>query len=162
MSRVIYFVVAFAFWLLLTLSLEWDRLVAGAVVCLLTTMIFAKNPMVKKHKLLQPKRYFWMLYYVFLLLWECLKANLDVAYRVLHPAMPIHPGIVKVRTSLKSDLARTSLANSITMTPGTLSVDITDEGELYIHWINVKTQDVEEASQKIVVVFEKILKRIFE
>ncbi len=161
MSRVLYFIVSYIFWLLMTLSLEWDRLAAGAVVCLLTTMIFGKTS-IQKHKLLQPQRYYWAAYYVFLLLWECLKANLDVAYRVLHPAMPIHPGIVKVRTSLKSDLARTSLANSITMTPGTLSVDITDEGELYIHWINVKTQDVEEASQKIVVVFEKILKRIFE
>jgi len=161
MSRVLYFIVSYIFWLLLTLSLEWDRLAAGAVVCLLTTMIFGKTS-IQKHKLLQPQRYCWAAYYVFLLMWECLKANLDVAYRVLHPAMPIHPGIVKVRTSLKSDLARTSLANSITMTPGTLSVDVTDDGYLYIHWINVKTQDVEEASQKIVVVFEKILKRIFE
>jgi multicomponent Na+:H+ antiporter subunit E len=87
---------------------------------------------------------------------------LDVVYRVIHPAMPIRPGIVKVKTSLKSDSARTALANSITLTPGTMTVDITDDGYLYIHWINVRTTDVEEASRKIVTPFEWFLAKIFD
>jgi len=87
-------------------------------------------------------------------------ANLDVMYRVLHPALPIKPGIVKAKTRLTSKFARTMLANSITLTPGTLTVDI--EGEnLYIHWINVKSADVEEATKIIVEKFEKILEEIF-
>jgi multicomponent Na+:H+ antiporter subunit E len=80
---------------------------------------------------------------------------------VLHPDMPIRPGIVKVRTTLTSDLAKTSLANSITMTPGTMSVDIVGE-YLYIHWINVKSEDIEGATEQIVGIFEKFLRRIFE
>jgi multicomponent Na+:H+ antiporter subunit E len=161
-AKIVYSIIAFAFWLLLTLSLDREHLVVGVVVCVLTALLFGRIAITQTRKLLQPQRYFWMVFYCFVLIWECIKANFDVAYRVLHPSMPIHPGIVKTRTSLKTDIGRTCLANSITMTPGTLSVDITDEGYLYIHWINVKTQDVEEASQKIVVVFEKILKRIFE
>jgi len=96
-------------------------------------------------------------------LWECFKANLDVAYRVLHPRLPINPGIVKVRSKLTTDTALTFLANSITLTPGTMSVDIDkDNGILYIHWIDVKTKDVESATKIIVERFEKVLKKIFD
>jgi multicomponent Na+:H+ antiporter subunit E len=67
-----------------------------------------------------------------------------------------------VRTSLKTDVAKTCLANSITMTPGTLTVDMNGEGELYIHWINVRDERVERATEIIVERFERILKRVFE
>jgi multicomponent Na+:H+ antiporter subunit E len=77
--------------------------------------------------------------------------------------LPIHPGIVKVRTKLTTDTALTFLANSITLTPGTMSVDIDkDNGILYIHWIDVKTKDVESATRIIVDRFEKVLKKIFD
>ena len=89
------------------------------------------------------------------------KANFDVAYRVLHPKMPISPGIVKVKTGLKSEMARTFLANSITLTPGTMTVDIKDD-HLYIHWINVRHTEVEDASKDIVSRFEPLLKKIFD
>jgi multicomponent Na+:H+ antiporter subunit E len=92
-----------------------------------------------------------------------IKANFDVAYRVVHPKLPIKPGIVKVKTRLKSDTGLTFLANSITLTPCTMSVDIDREnGYLYIHWINVKSTDVEKATEIIVSRFEKILEKIFE
>jgi len=81
----------------------------------------------------------------------------------LHPRLPINPGIVKVKTKLTTDTALTFLANSITLTPGTMSVDIDkDNGILYIHWIDVKTKDVESATKIIVERFEKILKKIFD
>jgi multicomponent Na+:H+ antiporter subunit E len=96
-------------------------------------------------------------------LWECIKANIDVAYRVVHPDLPIKPGIVKIKTNLKSDVALTFLANSITLTPGTMCVDIDKEkGILYIHWIYVRDDRLEEATSLIAGKFEKILKRIFE
>ena len=54
--------------------------------------------------------------------------------------MVINPGIVKMPTGLKTDLGITLLADSITLTPGTLSVDIDEKNnDLYIHWINVTT-----------------------
>ncbi|MCM8805064.1 MAG: Na+/H+ antiporter subunit E, partial [Candidatus Omnitrophica bacterium] len=56
----------------------------------------------------------------------------------------------------------TLLANSITLTPGTMSVEIDPNGYLYIHWIYVKTDDIEKATEMIVRKFEKILERIFE
>lgn len=90
-------------------------------------------------------------------------ANIDVAYRVLHPNLPINPGIVKVKTKLKSDVGLTFLANTITLTPGTMTVDVDKEkGLLYIHWINVKGKDVEAATKQIVEKFEHTLIKIFE
>jgi multicomponent Na+:H+ antiporter subunit E len=92
-----------------------------------------------------------------------IKANLDVAYRVIHPKLPIKPGIVKVKTKLRSEAALTYLANSITLTPGTFTIDVDQEnGYLYIHWIWVKSDDIEEATEIIVRRFEKILEKIFE
>ena len=82
---------------------------------------------------------------------------------MLHPRLPINPGIVKIKTSLKSDTALTFLANSITLTPGTMSVDIdTERGVLYVHWINVRAEDIESATKLIAERFEKILRKIFD
>ena len=55
------------------------------------------------------------------------------------------------------------LANSITLTPGTLTVDINeDKKELYIHWIKVKSTDINEATKEIGEKFEKTLTEVFE
>ena len=76
--------------------------------------------------------------------------------------MPINPGIVKVKTRLKTESGIAALANSITLTPGTLTVDVTDDGFLYVHWINVKAEDIEGATELIARKFEFFLEKIFE
>ena len=88
--------------------------------------------------------------------------NASHAYRILHPRLPIRPGIVKIRTTLRSTTARTVLANAITLTPGTLTVEFVDGGCLYVHWINVRTTDPEEAKERIAGPLERIVQRIFE
>jgi len=75
--------------------------------------------------------------------------------------MPIKPGIVAIKTGLKSDIAKLFLANSITLTPGTFTLDILGD-KLLIHWINVKGKDIDEATGIIGKKFEKYLKEIFE
>ena len=82
----------------------------------------------------------------------------------MHPDLPIRPGTVAVKVNLRSDIGLTFLANSITLTPGTTTVDIDKEkGILYIHWIYVK-EDYGRDNRRLPVVerFEKILKRVFE
>ncbi|MEW6009646.1 MAG: Na+/H+ antiporter subunit E [Candidatus Omnitrophota bacterium] len=162
-SRIILFLLALLIWTFLTWPLDYQHLIIGILVCafvaFMTGDLFVERP----HKLKKISRYFWFFYYVPLFIWECIKANLDVAYRVCHPDLPINPGIVKVKTTLKSDTALTFLANSITLTPGTMSVDIDKEnGYLYIHWIDVKSQDQQKASELIVKTFEDVLRRIFD
>jgi multicomponent Na+:H+ antiporter subunit E len=149
------------FWLLLTFRISVPNIIAGSVASFICTMLFARFYFDSVYKFLQPHRYFWFTLYFFVFVWSCLKANLDVAYRVLHPAMPIKPGIVRVKTTLKSEFARTLLANSITMTPGTLTVDIIGD-YFYIHWIYIRSEDPEVYSVLIFGSFEKYIKRIIE
>jgi multicomponent Na+:H+ antiporter subunit E len=75
--------------------------------------------------------------------------------------MPIKPGIIKVKMNLNSDTAKMMLANSITMTPGTISVDILDDN-IYIHWIYVRSLDPEIYSEIVARRFERLIKRIFD
>jgi multicomponent Na+:H+ antiporter subunit E len=155
------FILSLIFWFMLTFEFNLPNLLVGAVASAITSAVFTRFFIHNIFKLLQPHRYFWFLVYLFVFIWECIKANIDVAYRVLHPSMPIRPGIVKVRTTLKSDLAKMLLANSITMTPGTISVDIIDDC-LYIHWIYIKSEDPEVYTALITGAFEKYIKRIIE
>jgi len=162
-ARAILFVLALVIWALLNWVPDWQHMVVGvfvsAFVAYITGDMFVQRP----HLFAHVQRYMWFFYYIPVFLWEMIKANIDVAYRVSHPNLPIRPGIVTVRTSLKSDTGLTFLANSITLTPGTLSVDVDREnGLLYIHWIDVKDKDIDDATERIVKRFERILKRIFE
>ena len=162
--KIVLFLVAFMVWCLLNWPPDWQHLVIGILVsafcAFMTGDLFINRPHVLKH----PLRYWYFLtLYLPRFLWECLKANIDVACRVAHPKLPINPGIVKIKTSLKTDTALTFLANSITLTPGTLTVDIDkDKGILYIHWIDVREKDINKATQIIAGHFEKILCKIFE
>jgi multicomponent Na+:H+ antiporter subunit E len=93
--------------------------------------------------------------------WAEIKSHLKVIYLALHPKMPIRPGIVEVPTSLRTDVGITWLANSITMTPGTLSVDVDDgRGVLYVHWIDVEAVGPREAASRVAMPFERFLRRI--
>ncbi|MCU0652529.1 MAG: Na+/H+ antiporter subunit E [Candidatus Omnitrophica bacterium] len=157
------FAATFIFWLILSWTLTAENIIIGAVlgicVSFLTSELFNKDAKLLK----KPLRYLWFFYYIPVFLWECLKANIDGAYRVIHPSLPMRPGIVKVKTNLKSETALTFLANTLTLNPGTMTVDIDQAGGfLYVHWVDVKTDDVEKATEYIVRKFERILMRIFE
>src|SRR4030042_4521662 len=134
MKYITLFILSLIFWLLLTFKLTVPNIIVGTVASIICSLFFGRFFITNVYKLLQPQRYFWFIVYLFVFIWECIKANFDVAYRVIHPSMPIKPGIVRVKTSLKSEFAKMLLANSITMTPGTITVDLVGD-EFYIHWI---------------------------
>ena len=94
--------------------------------------------------------------YIPVFLYKLVIANFDMAYRVLSPKMPINPRIVKVPTDLKNDFSKLVLANSITLTPGTLSLDVEEDGVL-VHWVNAKGESGEDYKKAISQSFENIL-----
>lgn len=161
MNRIIYFIIIFIAWLLMTFSLDIENIVAGIIICIICTAFLGHLFFENSYKMFSPKRIFWLIYFIPVFTYQMIKANFDVAYRVLHIDVPIRPGIVKIKTSLKTDLGLTFLANSITLTPGTLTVDIIGD-EIYVHWINVQTEDSEKQAEIIARRFEKILKKVFE
>jgi multicomponent Na+:H+ antiporter subunit E len=163
-NRLFFLPVAFIVWLILCWPPDLEQVLAGLLVAGLVTWI-SGDLFVGRHRLMwQPRRHLLFLFlYLPRLLWEVFKANIDVALRVVRPGTPIHPGIVCIRTSLISDIGLTCLANSITLTPGTMTVDVDrGQGLLYVHWIDVQAQETEEATRIIAGRFEPLLKRIFE
>ena len=163
-SRAAMFLVALAAWCLLSWSVSPQHLIVGAVVSLIVAIAVGDLFVSRPHLMTHPIRYLNLVFvYAPLLAWECVKANFDVAYRVLNPALPVRPGIVRIATSLRSETGLTFLANSITLTPGTMTVDLDPEkGLLYIHWINVTSEDPKERAHRIAGRFEPVLRRIFE
>ena len=161
MKRFVHFLLLFGIWLLLTWSLHWQDMLAGVTIALLAGLMLGDIYAVNAVKILNPVRFFWLIVYSVTFLGYMVRANFDVAYRVLNINMPIRPGIEKVRTRLKTVMARTFLANSITLTPVTLSVDCVDD-HLYIHWINIVSDDPVKETEIIVHHFEKLLERVFE
>jgi len=81
-----------------------------------------------------------MLLYLPFLLWEIAKANLQVAYIVLHPSLPIDPSVERVRPAVPIGFPVTLLANSITLTPGTVTIDIRDR-EFYVHALSGSSRE---------------------
>lgn len=152
-------IILFAVWTLLT-DTSSQEMIFGGVTALFIVLLFHGKLSLLGDVKLNPKSIIYMVVYVFVFLWELLKSNVDVAMRVISPKLPINPGIVKVKTTLKSPLGRAFLANSITLTPGTLTVEMKDEF-FYIHWIDVTSDDIEGATKSIVSNFEKYLEIIF-
>ena len=162
-SRIIVFIISFLVWVAITSITDLQEVIAGLIVAFLVTMISGKFFITSKSGGQFLRRFLYGLLYMVKFFWEMTKANVHVAYIVISPMLPIKPGIVKIRTDLTKDSAITVLTNSITLTPGTLTVDVNpDKRELYIHWIDVESKDVDQNTQLIGSRFEKLLKEVFE
>lgn len=160
------FVVCYAFWILITWSLHYQELIAGAVVSLAASLFSSRFFIHEKaFYLFNPLRFFTLVYYCLVpFMWELAKSNWDVAKRALSPSLPINPGIVRVPSELKSEYGRAMLANSITLTPGTITMEVTEkygQTNYYIHWIDVGTSDPRKAGEAIKGTLEKWIRRIW-
>lgn len=155
------FLVFVLVWLAVTWNFGAANLAVGVVFCALLAWSLRGVELPDSALLILPQRVFWALVYVPVLLWHVVRANIDVAYRVLHPALPIRPGIVRARTRLRSASGRVLLANSITLTPGTLSVDLVGD-TLYIHRIHLPETDPDGETERSLARFETFIGRIFE
>lgn len=101
-----------------------------------------------------------VLYFVLYFLWELMQSNVRVAYEVLTPGHHMKPGIVAVPLDIDRDYQIILLANMITLTPGTLSIDVsTDKQTLYVHSMYV--EDVEEFRMSIKNGFERRIMELF-
>ena len=147
-------------WIAFTTSFAAQELIIGIFTTIIISFLSIRLFTCCTLAILSPVRIVYMIWYLFVFIVALIKSNLDVARRVLTPALPINPGIVKFQTKLTTDYSKMVLANSITLTPGTLSVDIIDD-TFYIHWIDVKTTDPEKVYTEIAEQFEKILLKIF-
>ena len=147
-------------WLVANASLAPDVVAVGVVLAGVLALAFARFSRVYADIRWSPRVLLYVVGYLGVFLWELILANLNVLRLVLTPRLNIHPGIVEIRTRLKSPIGRLALANSITLTPGTLVVDIRGDS-LFIHWINVSAKDPVSATRAIAGKFEKYLEVIY-
>lgn len=158
-ARIVLLVLALFIWFLLTYPFDAHELIAGGIAVLVILLLPLPGISALGEIRWTPRALIYGIAYLFYFLWQLIKANIDVAFRVLHPKLPIEPGIVRVKTHLKTRLGRLLLANSITLTPGTITVE-TDGDNFYVHWIKVKGIHDKERTKKIVAGFERYLEVI--
>jgi len=129
--------VLFAFWILLSARFDAFHLILG-IICSILVAYLSHDLLFANVRLgdvrIRARRFFaaapWFLGQIF-------SANLHVAYLALSPKMPIDPQIIRFKTKLESDISYVALANSITLTPGTITMDIR-EGEFFVHALDRK------------------------
>ena len=129
-------VLCYGFWVLLNGKITWEIMLLGLGVAALAMLFLCAccDWSLKKE---------WKLYrcvpqliaYAGVVIWEIIKANLAVCHLILTRREVVDPVIVKVHTNLKTETARVILANSITLTPGTITVSLTDR-ELLVHCLD--------------------------
>ena len=123
MKYVTTFLVLFIVYILLA-GFVVEELILGALISLILTLIITKYVNYKIDYLFPVKLVKFIFVYLFVFIWQLILANIDVARRVLSLKIPLNPGIIKVKTKLKGDFGKLTLANSITLNPGKFSIDI--------------------------------------
>ncbi len=162
------FLLCYAFWILLTWKLNAQELIAGAVVSAAAAAFSARFFIhVDAFHMLKPKRIIALAKYVGVFIVELCKANWAVAKICLTGCKDVDPGIVRVPVDLKGLYPKAMLANSITLTPGTMTLDIasdqkTGQSYYYIHWIKVESEDENQAGEMIKGRLEKAVKEVWE
>jgi multicomponent Na+:H+ antiporter subunit E len=161
------FLVCFVFWVVLDFSFKLEELLAGAIVSLLVALFSAR------FFIHEDARWFFNAAHFFAMVkfWFCtfiremINANISMAKICFGGCKNINPGIVKIPTEMKSDYGLAALCNSITLTPGTITMEATEEdGQtyLYVHWIDVKETDPEKAGEAIKGALEEGLKGVWQ
>ncbi len=150
------FLAAWILWLALTVPWQQAQVLAGALVAALAA-VFVRPLLPAGFKGPGPAAIGRFLLFVPVFLAEMVKANFQIARVVLHPALPMKPRVLTAKTELVSDAGKMLLANAITLTPGTLTVDAEGD-ELVIHCVN-PTPEQEQDPRRLLHPFEDHIRR---
>lgn len=143
----------FSMWMILTNNLEMANIFLGIIISFLVALLYTKLFNQEEFAFINP---FYLFLYILILIKNLLISNLQIAKKVLSKDMKLSPAIVGVKTELKNDWKKLLLANSITLTPGTLTLDIEDD-VLYIHVLQCENL---ESKERITKEFENIISKI--
>jgi multicomponent Na+:H+ antiporter subunit E len=127
-------------WVFLTGEYKFNNFLFGFVLSFIILWILsgAEEQSSKKYFKIVPRIISFVLFFI----WELTKANIQVAYEVITPKFNMKPGIIAIPLEAKTDLEITLLANLITLTPGTLALDVsTDRSVLYVHGMYVMEKE---------------------
>ena len=129
--------IMFVFWIFLSGEFSFILLLSGIISSLLVSYISHDLLIGNGDMKLGFIRTIRFIKFLPWLLWQIVLANIDLAIRTLHPKMPINPMLINFKNNLKTDLGMVILANSITLTPGTVTIDV-NKNEFLVHVISEK------------------------
>lgn len=125
-------------WVALTGNFTFGNTLFGFILSFFILKMITRGRREAKYFRIVPK----VIAFIFFFLYELVKANLQVAYEVMTPNYNMTPGIIKIPLDAETDLEITFLANMISLTPGTLSIDVsTDKKVLYVHSMYIKDKE---------------------
>lgn len=125
-------------WVALTGSIAFLNFLFGFVISFAILWVITVDRGEAKYFKILPK----IVAFLFFFLYELIKANIQVAYEVITPRLDMTPGIVRVPLDAETDIEITLLANLITLTPGTLSLDVSDDKKvLYVHSMYISDKE---------------------
>jgi len=153
-------VILFVIWMIANASLALEPALVGLAITFVIAHAFASSSDAWGRLRLTPRALYHFVAFSGTFLVELARANFNMMAYVYAPRIDIKPGIVKVRTRLQTPLGRLALTNSIALTPGSLVMEIRDD-ILFIHWLDVKTTDIDAATETLVAPFEKHLEKVF-
>ncbi|HED24022.1 MAG TPA: hypothetical protein ENN91_02760 [Firmicutes bacterium] len=131
--------ILFLFWIAVSGSIKWPQLVVGLAAASFVAY-FNRDLLIKpaERPPVNLRNILWLAGYIFQLLRDIVIANFQVARLVLHPRMPIEPNLVPLEVGLDKITSRVLLANSITLTPGTLTI-MAEEDEYLVHAMTMES-----------------------
>ena len=144
--------VFFAIWLLLSQSYIGFHIILGLIVSFVVAWLNTDQ----SEPTFQNVRWSQVMTYLPWLMWRMLSSGIHLSYLILHPRLPIDPKIIRYHTDLKDELGAVLLGNSITLTPGTITVELNHK-EFVVHTI-----DDEAADDVTSLRMEQRILRIFE
>ena len=153
MRLIFWSILLLGMWIVLTGNLHMPNILVGVGISFSIALLYTKMFKHANFEFINP---FWFSVYLWVLAKNLILSNLQITKRTLSPNMHLAPAIVCVKTNLKSKWKKLLLANSISLTPGTLTLDIKDD-MLYIHIIECK--DIEK-KQEISREFEEVITKI--
>lgn len=162
--KMVTFIILFSLWCIFSGMFDAFHIALGIISCLIITLIsgdliFNSEKITKSH-VINGIRF---IKYLPWLIYQIIIANIHVAYLVLHPKMPIDPLILEYKAKLKKDISKVVFANSIILTPGTITMDITKDNTFLIHCISRKVAEdllTGEMEKRVAQVFNEDIKII--
>lgn len=126
-------IILLLFWFLMSPSSDLTNILIGVGCCLGITYFWSPDLFKPGHPMrFSPKQLGLLALYLGHLVYNIVVANIHVAMIILNPKMPISPGFILVKTKLEKDFSRTLYANSITLTPGTITINL-NKDRLLVH-----------------------------
>lgn len=133
--------ILFVTWILLSGKFDLPHLIMGVISSFIVSYVSSDLlfPVARTTFIRQVWPRF--ILYIFYLLWKIVLANMHMLYLTFHPKIEkvISPQIIKFQGYLTSDMSITTLANSITLTPGTVTIEVSPDGIFTVHAIDDKT-----------------------